>query len=93
MATETLGSFVQLFIRNDGGRYHVAHEHWNEIDAAYTHWTERGIDRVLTLSCTNGSPVLLAVSRIGEMHLSTPESRQLDITLADALKAETGSFE
>lgn len=91
--TSAAGSFVQVYIRENGGRYHVQPEHWDEFDAAYHHWVERRIDRVLSLTCNDGGPLLVAASRISEIVMSTPENRERDRELVEALKAESGFAE
>lgn len=87
-STVELGSYVAVYV--EGGRYHVDPSHWDELDAAYHHWTERHIDRVLALSCNDGAALLIAASRIAELYLSTPEQRQRSRELAAAEKAEAG---
>jgi len=84
-------SYICLFVLDrDGGKYHVDMQHWDELDAAYGNWIEKKIDRVLTLTCLDGGPLLIAVSRIAELCPSTPEIRQRSREQGEALKAETG---
>lgn len=91
--TTELGSFVRLYIVENGGAYHVMEDHWDEIDAAYHNWIERKIDRVLSLVGNNGSDILLAASRISEVCRMTPECRQRARELEAAEKAESGFAE
>lgn len=91
--TIDVGSYVAVFLVENSGKYHVEPSHWDELDAAYHHWIERKIDRVLTLTCTDGGPVLLAASRIDSLTLVTPETRKRSFELQEALKAEGGFTE
>lgn len=83
--------WIAVFVPN--GKYHVERSHWDELDAAYHHWIERRIDRVLSLTLMDGTPLLIAASRIEELTLSTPESRRRSRELAEAEKAEGGFVE
>lgn len=89
-ATADFGSHIALFVVENAGKYHVDLAHWDELDAAYHHWIERRIDRVLSLNCTDGGPLLIAASRIAEVTTSTPETRARSRELEEAYKAETG---
>lgn len=84
------GSFVQVFIVHDGGCYHVEAHHWDAIDAALHQWIERRVDKVLALTCTNGCDLLLPASRIGEVCMSTPVTRERGREQDAAMKAEGG---
>jgi hypothetical protein len=84
------GTYVALFVVENAGKYHVEAVHWDELDAAYHHWIERRIDRVLSLTCTDGGPLLIAASRIAELCMVTPETRQRQRELESAFKAEAG---
>lgn len=84
------GSHICLFVVENAGKYHVEASHWDELDAAYHHWIERRIDRVLSLTCTDGGALLIAASRIAELAMSTPETRARSRELAEACKAEGG---
>lgn len=92
MTTESL-SWIDVYLVPPGGHYHVSLEHWDEIDAAYHHWIERRIDRVLTLTCADSEPLMIAASRVGEFSRSTPEGRARGRVITDAVKAETGFVE
>jgi hypothetical protein len=70
--------------------YFVDATHWDEIDAAYGHWIERRIDRVLSLVSRDGGEVRIAVSRVSDFCLSTPEVRARARELDAAEKAESG---
>lgn len=88
--TVEYGSYVCVFVVENAGKYHVDLSHWDELDGAYHHWIERKIDRVLSLTCTDGGPLLLAASRITELCQSTPETRERSRQLEAACKAESG---
>lgn len=85
-----LGSWVVVFLVEQGGCYAVAAQHFDEIDAAYGDWTERRRDRVLALTATNGSDLRIAVSRISEFGTSTPDTRACGRALMAAEKSEAG---
>ncbi len=92
-ATAEAGSYIALFLIATDGKYHVEAGHWDEIDAAYNHWIERRIDKVLSLTCNDGGPLLIAASMIGGLALSTPATRQRSRELDEAIKAESGFTE
>lgn len=87
-STVAVGSFIQVYIRENGGQYHVDTQHWDEIDAALHQYIERGIDRVLSLTSTCQKEILIPVSRVSDASTSTPESRQRNREIMAALKAE-----
>ena len=87
------GSYAALYLDGESGEFHIQPHHWDEIDAAYHNWVERRIDRVLSLTCDDGRPLLIAASRVGGLAMSTPEYRQRSRELDDARKAEGGFIE
>lgn len=85
-----VGSFVKVYVVDNGGVYNIDFHQWDEIDAAYHAWIERRIDRVLALTGVSGGDVLIAASRISDVCASTPDSRERDRAIEAAQKAESG---
>lgn len=85
-----VGTFLCIYIRYDGGAFHVAESYWDEIDAAFHQYVERNINRVLSLTNTNGADLLLPACQIGAVLRTTPESRERQRKLDAASKIETG---
>jgi len=91
--TEPPVSYIAIFLENEDANFRVETHHWDEIDAAYHQYVERRIDRVLTLDSTDGTPLLIAASRIGGVSISSPESRERIRAIEAALKQEAGFAE
>jgi hypothetical protein len=86
-----VGTFIVMTLTNsETSVYHIAREHWDEIDGAMHNWIERRIDRVLALRSTNGHDCLVPASRINDVFMSTPEGRARGRELDAAMKAEAG---
>ena len=92
-ADSDVGTYISMPLVGDGSAYHVVPDHWDELDGAYHNWVERRIDRVLELTCAEGSRLLVAASQIQALYLSTPESRRRHSEREAALKAEDGFSE
>jgi len=85
-----IGTFIAVYVREDGGCYHVHDRQWDEIDAALHNWIERRIDRVLALTTCDGADLLVPASRLAEVTRSTPETRDVSRKRDAAMKAENG---
>lgn len=86
--TLTVGTYARVYIRENGGCYHIDASFWDEIDAAFSDWIERHRDRVLHLKGYDGREIQIAASRISDMSLATPEARARTRDLEAAEKAE-----
>jgi hypothetical protein len=78
-----IGTFLRLF-EVDDATVAVLREHEDEVDAAYSHWIERGIDKVLRLTTSHGDEYVTCASRIERFTVSTPEGRRKAIQLEAA---------
>jgi hypothetical protein len=88
-----LGSWVSVFVIENGPMHQLKPEHFDEIDAALGNWVERRIDRLLHLVTLNGGDMIIPASRICSAVLSTPATRELQSRLVAASKAEEGFSE
>lgn len=79
-------SWIQL---NDGtGFYRIPMDQWDYIEAAFGHWIERGIDKMLILTDISGADVRVPASKVMDFFTDTPEVRKRGLVWEKAYKAE-----
>ncbi len=87
-----IGTFVAVSLVSSE-TYWIPERYWDEIDAAFHNFIERRIDKLLSLTTLAGAEILIPVSRIGDVGLSTPETRDRTRALDRAMQAEQGFTE
>lgn len=87
MTIDTLGTFLRAW-EPDGGSVALEARHEQEIDAAFSQWVERGVDRVLRLTLAHGDEYVTKASQIEAFTISTPDGRRRATELEAAAGAE-----
>jgi hypothetical protein len=83
----SLGRFITVY-EVDGDTLAIESTYESELDAAYTGWVERGIDRVLRLTQIHGDEFVMRASQILSYAISTPEGREKHTSLEKVAKDE-----